>query len=102
MSWKNGMLFVMAAALIAGAVVLTNRDSAQGQGGKGGMGGSHYSVISTDGAHVIVTDNATSKLYFYAIDKDGKVGDTLKLRGSLDLHDVGKPSMTPIDAKVQK
>ncbi len=104
MSWKNGMLFVMAAALVACGVLFMNRDTAQGQGGKGGMGGgaTKYSVISTDGAHVIVTDNAASKLYFYAIDKDGKIGDTLKLRGSVDLQDVGKPSLTPIDAKPQK
>lgn len=101
MTWKNGMLFLAAAVIVAGGVVLSNRDSAQGQG-KGGMGASHYSVVSTDGAHIIVTDNMTSKVHFYAIDKDGKVGDTLKLRGTLDLHDVGKPSMTPIDAKPQK
>jgi len=64
--------------------------------------GAHYSVVSTDGAHLIVVDNATSKLYFYAIDKDGKIGDELKLRGSADLHDVGKPGIKPIDAKPQK
>jgi 6-phosphogluconolactonase (cycloisomerase 2 family) len=62
----------------------------------------HYTVVSTDGSHLIVVDNSTSKLYFYAIDKDGKVGDELKLRGSADLHDVGKPGIKPIDAKPQK
>jgi 6-phosphogluconolactonase (cycloisomerase 2 family) len=62
----------------------------------------HYTVVSTDGSHLIVVDNTTSKLYFYAIDKDGKVGDELKLRGSADLHDVGKPGIKPIDAKPQK
>lgn len=107
MNWKNGTLFVVAALVVAGAILLTNRESVQGQGGggggKGGMGGgAHYSVVSTDGAHLIVVDNATSKLYFYTIDKEGKVGDELKLRGSADLHDVGKPSIKPIDAKPQK
>ncbi len=101
MNWKNGTLFVLAALVVAGALLLANREPVQGQGGKG-MGGGMYSVISTDGAHLIVTDNAEKKLYFYAIDKDGKVGDDLKLRGSLDLRDVGKPSMKPIDAKPQK
>ncbi len=101
MSWKNGTLFVVAAVIVAGAVLLANRSPVEGQGG-GGKGGSMYSVVSTDGAHLIVTDNAEKKLYFYAIDKDGKVGDDLKLRGSVDLRDVGKPSIKPIDAKPQK
>jgi hypothetical protein len=100
MNWKNGTLFLLAAVVVAGAVLLANREPVQGQGG--GKGGGMYSVISTDGAHLIVTDNAEKKLYFYAIDKDGKVGDDLKLRGSLDLRDVGKPSLKPIDAKPQK
>jgi hypothetical protein len=103
MNWKSGILFAVGAFLVAGALLLINRESVQGQGGKGGMGGpTGYTVVSTDGAHVIVTDNAASKLYFYAIDKDGKIGDELKLRGTLDLKDVGKASMKPIDAKPQK
>ena len=100
MTWKNGTLFVLAAVVVAGALLLVNREPVQGQGG--GKGGGQYSVIATDGAHLIVTDNAEKKLYFYAIDKDGKVGDDLKLRGSVDLRDVGKPSIKPIDAKPQK
>ena len=103
MNWKSGTLFLLGAIVVAGALLLTNRESAQGQGGKGGMGGgSQYSVISTDGAHLIVTDNSAAKLYFYAIDKDSKVGDDLKLRGTVDLRDVGKSSIKPIDAKPQK
>ena len=66
------------------------------------MGSPKYSVVATDGAHIIVTDNATNKIYFYAIDKDAKIGDELKLRGSLDLNNVGKPSLKPIDAKPQR
>ena len=65
-------------------------------------GAPHYTVVSTDGAHLIVVDNATNKLYFYAIDKDAKIGEELKLRGSANLTDVGKPSIKPIDAKPQK
>jgi hypothetical protein len=48
-------------------------------------GGARYTVVATDGAHLIVTDNATNRLYYYAIDKDGKIGDALKLRGTVDL-----------------
>ncbi len=102
MSWKNGFLFLVGAMLVAGAVLLINRETAQGQGGKGMGGGPGYTVVSTDGAHVIVTDNGAAKLYFYAIDKDGKIGDELKLRGTVDLKDVGKASLKPTDAKPQK
>jgi hypothetical protein len=102
MNWKSGALFLLGALIVAGAFLLGNRESAQGQGGKGGMGGGQYSVIATDGAHLIVTDNAKNMLYFYAIDKEGKIGDDLKLRGSVDLKDVGKTSLKPIDAKPQK
>jgi hypothetical protein len=103
MSWKNSVVFFVGAALVAGALVLANRESAQGQAGKGSMGsGPAYSVVASDGAHLIVTDNGSSKLYFYAIDKEGKVGDDLKLRGSVDLHDVGKPALKPINAMPQK
>jgi hypothetical protein len=101
MNWKSGSVFLLGALIVAGAMLLGNRDSAQGQG-KGMAGANQYSVVATDGAHLIVTDNAAHKLYFYAIEKDGKVGDDLKLRGTLDLRDVGKSSLKPIDAKVQK
>jgi hypothetical protein len=96
--WKHAIGLL--AIVLAIGLLLTlssDRSAAQKETGKGS-----YSVVSTDGAHLIVVDNATSKLYFYAIDRDGKIGDELKLRGSADLHDVGKPSIKPIDAKPQK
>jgi hypothetical protein len=103
MNWKNGMLFVVGAVLISASLLLTRNDAAQGQGGKGGMGGgARHSVVATDGAHLIVTDNATDQLYFYTIDKDGKIGDELKLRGTVNLREVGQPSIKPIDARSQK
>ena len=92
MSCKNGMLFLVGAVLIAGALLLTNRDTAQGQGGKGGMGGggAKYTIVETQGNNLLVTDNSTNTVYFYTVDKDGKVGDDLKLRASCDLTQVGK------------
>jgi hypothetical protein len=92
MTWKNGMLFLAAAAMIAGAILLTNRESAQGQvgGGKGGMGGgARYTVVETQAHNLLVTDNGTNTLYYYTADKDAKVGADLKLRGSIDLSQVG-------------
>jgi hypothetical protein len=57
--------------------------------------GPRYTVVSTDGSNLIVTDNQTSKLYFYAIGTDEKIGDPLTLRGTVDLTAVGKPTITP-------
>ena len=87
---------------VSATLILTSRDTAQGQAGKGMGGGIRHTVIATDGAHLIVVDNVVDRLYFYAIDKDGKIGDELKLRGTADLGEVGKPSIKPIDAKPQK
>jgi hypothetical protein len=102
MSWKNGTLFLVGTILVAGAILLANREPAQGQGGKGFGMGARHTVVATDGAHLIVTDNMADKLYFYAIDKDGKIGDELKLRGSVNLSEVGNSTIKPIDAKPQK
>jgi len=102
MNGKNGVSFLLGAILICTALLMWNRDAAQGQAGKAEPGGSRHTVVASDGAHVIVTDNAADKLYFYTIDKEGKVGDELKLRGSIDLRDVGKPGLKPVNATPQK
>jgi hypothetical protein len=57
MNWKSGTLFLVAAVVLAGAVLLANRSQVEGQGGKMGLG-AQYTVINTDGAHLIVTDDA--------------------------------------------
>ena len=54
-----------------------------------------YSVSETEGHNLIVTDNQSNTLYFYTIDKDEKVGADLKLRGTIDLKQVGKPVIKP-------
>jgi hypothetical protein len=61
--------------------------------------GPHYSVVETEAHNLIVTDNQTNMLYFYTIDKDKEIGSELKLRGSVDLKDVGKPVIKPTTAK---
>jgi hypothetical protein len=48
-----------------------------------------YSVVSTDAAHLIVTDNSSNTLYFYAVEAGGSPGDELNLRGKIDLNAVG-------------
>jgi hypothetical protein len=91
MNWKSGMLFVVGAFVVAGALLLTNRETVQGQGGKGGGGGgARYNVVETQGHNLLVTDNSTNTLYFYTVDKDEKVGADLKLRAQVDLTQVGR------------
>jgi hypothetical protein len=91
MNWKNGMLFVVGAMLISATLILTSRDVAHGQPGKGmGMMGPRYTIVETQGHNLLVTDNSKNMVYFYTIDKDGKVGDDLKLRASCDLTQVGE------------
>jgi len=97
--WKSG-IGLLAIALVIGLALALSSGQSAAQKETGGAG--RYSVVATDGSHLITVDNTTNKLYFYAIDKDGKIGDELKLRGTVDLKDVGKPSIKPIDAKPQK
>ena len=89
MNWKNGMLFVVGALIIAGALLFTNRETVHGQpvGMKGA--GTRYTVVETQAHNLLVTDNSTNTLYYYAADKDAKIGADLKLRGSIDLSQVG-------------
>jgi hypothetical protein len=95
MNWKSGVVFFVGVVMIAGALVLMSRTPVQGelQGGKGMGGGPRYTVIETQGNNLLVTDNGTNTLYYYTIDKDEKIGADLKLRGSVDLTQVGKDTI---------
>jgi hypothetical protein len=62
---------------------------------KGAGGFPHYSVVETQGHNLIVTDNQTNIIYFYTIDKDKEIGSDLRLRGRLDLSEVGKEVLKP-------
>jgi hypothetical protein len=101
--WTRTLLVVVALIVVAGALGFALRGpqeaAAQGAGSKGGGGTPHYSVIETNGQNLLVTDNSTHTLYFYTIDKEDKIGAPLKLRGSIDLTQVGKPEIriTPIN-----
>jgi hypothetical protein len=92
-SIRTTLFVVLAAALAFGAA--WKLAAAPEKEPPAATAGPHYSVVETDGAHLIVVDNATNKIYFYTIDKDGKIGDDLKLRGWGDLGDVGKPTLHP-------
>ena len=62
----------------------------------------HYSVIATEGHNLLVTDNATNKIYFYTIDKDKPIGSPLKLRASVDLTKVGDEEIKITEHNVEK
>jgi hypothetical protein len=57
--------------------------------------GAHYTVVFTEGHNLCVTDNRNSKLYFYTVDPEKGPGADLKLRGTVDLTQVGKPVIKP-------
>lgn len=67
----------------------------------GATTGPRYSVVETEGHNLLVTDNRTETLYFYTIDKDAKIGSDLKLRGKIDLKQVGKEVVKPTDVKLR-
>jgi hypothetical protein len=87
---------------VVGVVLLLNSGPSAAQRGAVVNDPAHYTVVNTDGSHIIAVDNRTNTLYFYAIDRDGKIGDELKLRGKLDLHDIGKPVLKPVDVQPVK
>ena len=57
--------------------------------------GARYTVVESDGTNLLVTDNVANTLYFYVIDREAQVGSELKIRGSIDLNEVGKPVLKP-------
>src|SRR5262249_7400138 len=90
-SWKTGLLTMLGLALVAGAIVLANRDQVRAtEQGKGGEGGPRYTIVETQGHNLLVTDNVANKVYFYTKDENEKIGADLKLRASCDLTQVGK------------
>ena len=97
-SWKNRLpaAVVIGLALVA-LIELVARQPALAQ--RATPPAIRYSVIGTEGHNLIVTDNETSTLYFYTIDKDKEIGTELKLRGTMDLTKVGQPTIKPATVK---
>ena len=96
---KISVLVVLLVGVAAGAMIGMNlSQSATAQGGAGGGGGgkANHTVVMTDGTHLVVTDNKSDTLYFYSIEKDAEIGSDLKLRGKVDLSQVGKDVVSPV------
>ena len=99
-AWNRFGVVVLCLAIALGALALGNRlTPAQAQGEKAAGAGPHFTVVETEGHNLLVTDNGTNTLYFYTIDKDAKIGSEMKLRGQLDLKQVGKPTIKPENVK---
>ena len=97
----NRSTLILSAALV-GVVLLgiVNLQSAPAQGQPASMGATpHFTVVETQGHNLIVTNNHTNELYFYTIDPNTEIGSELKLRGRIDLNQVGKPAIKPVTHK---
>jgi hypothetical protein len=57
--------------------------------------GARYTIVDTDATNLIVVDNGSNMLYFYTENPDQEVGGELRLRGTIDLSEVGKPVIQP-------
>ena len=90
-NWKKRLPMALAALLVVAALIVLARYQPAQAGRLADPGPSpRYTVIDTEGHNLIVTDNQSNTLFFYTIDKDKEVGSELKLRGSVDLNQVGK------------
>ncbi len=83
----------LAIVFVAGDIALNN--SVFATSAQNGVNPGRFTVVHTEGTNLIVTDNQSSTLYFYTIEENGKPGDDLILRGSVDLGQVGKPTIKP-------
>src|SRR5436309_2251145 len=102
-SWKKSLSLTVLAGLVLAVVILATRSQpVLAQRGAAQAGGPRYTVVETEGHNLIVTDNQSNTLYFYTIDKDAKIGSELKLRGQLDLTQVGKKVIKPSNVHLQK
>jgi hypothetical protein len=101
-NWKHLLTLTVAGALVVVALVVsTQSQPVRAERDGSPAAGQRYSVVETEAHNLIVTDNSTNTLYFYTIDKDKEVGSELKLRGSIDLNQVGKPVIAPTKTKAE-
>jgi hypothetical protein len=98
-NWKVGLSLLGIVLVVVVVLMLQPAPSVGAAMQKAPDVGAHYTVVATDGTHLIVTDNKANKVYFYAIEQGGKPGDELKFRGTINLEDVGKPTIQPTKAK---
>jgi hypothetical protein len=94
-NWKNRLSVALVATVVVVALIALARLQPARAARDEASSGLRYIVVETEGHNLIVTDNKSNTLYFYTIDKDKDIGSDLKLRGSIDLNQVGQPSIKP-------
>lgn len=95
-NWKTRLPLALAVLMVVAAlIVLARYQPARAERAADAAAYPRYTVIDTEGHNLIVTDNRSNTLFFYTIDKDKEIGSELRLRGTLDLNEVGKPSLKP-------
>jgi hypothetical protein len=101
-SWNNRLPWTLVAVLaLVALVALTRFQPANAAREDAPVSGARYSVIDTEAHNLIVVDNRSNTLYFYTIDKDKELGSDLKLRGTIDLNQVGRPTIKPEKVKAE-
>jgi hypothetical protein len=99
---RTGLFGALLVGVVLGAFLVGGHTPPAFSAGEGGGGVPHYSVVATEGHNLIVTDNQKDKLYFYTIDREKEIGSELRLRGTVDLNQVGNPVITPRHFKAEK
>jgi hypothetical protein len=102
---RYGVAFLFAAILMSTLAIYSQLQPAFGRAekeDKPAVAGPHFTVVETEGHNLLVTDNVTNTLYFYTVDKGEAVGSDLKLRGTVDLNQVGKDVIKPKAINIQK
>jgi hypothetical protein len=94
-AWNRIGVAVVLMAFALGALALATRNQPAYGGGEKAANGPRYTVVETEGHNLLVTDNGTNTFYFYTVDKGEPVGSELKLRGTVDLNQVGKATIMP-------
>lgn len=97
---KGGLVVALAVVVGLAIGLMASKSSPAVAGAEGQAAGvARYNVVWTEGTNLMVTDNQTNTLYFYCIDRDAEVGADLKLRGTIRLDQVGKPTIRPTAMK---
>jgi hypothetical protein len=100
-SWQRLALGLAPVLIVAACwiAVQLNAAKATAADDKNLPGAARYTVVETQGTNLIVVDNQTNTPYYYTAEKDAQPGEDLKLRGSADLSQVGKPVLKLVPVK---
>lgn len=102
-TWHQKALIVAGVLAVGVLLGLSRGSSARGDSDEKGAAAAHrYTVVESQAHNLVVTDNERNMLYFYAADRDKPIGAPLKLRGEIDLSQVGQSQIRITPHNVQK